>query len=192
MRDTLSQWPEVLEAARRMADRGDWQGATMDEIAREAGIARATLYRRGATRELIVAALREELAREERDALWPVVSAPGSGRERLEAALRVYCSLAERSLGLFEPGRDALVDDVYHAGGGEALTRPEFTDPLRLLLREGGADGSLRQVDDVDETATVVYNTVGWIYQHLRRGHRWPPGRAADAVVTLVLHGLVA
>jgi AcrR family transcriptional regulator len=192
MGDTLSQWPEVLEAARRMAARGDWRGATMSEIAREAGIARATLYRRGATRDLIVAALREELAREERDALWPVVAGTGSARERLEAALHVYCSLAERSLGLFEPGRDALAGDVYHEQGGEALTRREFTDPLRLLLREGAADGSLRQVADVDETATVVYNTVGWIYQHLRRGHRWPPDRAADAVVALVLHGLAA
>jgi hypothetical protein len=35
-----------------------------------------------------------------------------------------------------------------------------FTEPLEKLLREGIADGSLRDVDPV-ETATVLFNLVG-------------------------------
>ncbi len=42
----------------------------------------------------------------------------------------------------------------------EAMTRSVFTDPLEKLLREGIADGSLREVDPL-ESATVLFNLVG-------------------------------
>jgi AcrR family transcriptional regulator len=183
-------WPELIEGVRRLAGRGAWHGATMDDIAREAGVSRVTLYRRGATRDRIVAELREALAREEREALWPAVTAQGPARERLAAALRAYCDVSERNLDLVGALAEDLRDSVYHEAGEGALTRPEFTDPLRRLLLDGAADGSLRAVADPDETATVLYNQVGWTYVHLRRGHRWPPERAARALVELALDGL--
>ena len=71
---------EVLAAARRLAGRQALAGASMDDIAREAGITRVTLYRRGETRQAIVAALREELVREERDLLFPILTADGDGQ----------------------------------------------------------------------------------------------------------------
>jgi AcrR family transcriptional regulator len=155
-------------------------------------VSRVTLYRRGASKARVAAALREELAREERLALWPALTGDGTGRERLEATLRAYCGATERHLELFEIVSDSLGDTVYHEEGDDVLTRGEFTDPIRRLLLDGATDGTLREVADVDETATVVYNTVGWIYQHLRRGHGWTPDRASRAVVSLVVDGLAA
>jgi hypothetical protein len=55
-----------------------------------------------------------------------------------------------------------------------------FTEPLEKLLREGAADGRLRDVDPV-QTATVLFNLVGWTYIHLRTGHGWRPERALRA-----------
>jgi AcrR family transcriptional regulator len=186
----LASWPELLEAVRRLALRGEWGSATMDDIARESGVSRVTLYRRGATRTRIVEALREALAHEERDALWPAVASDGTARERLEAALHAYCAVSERNLELFEVLEDDLRDAVYHEDGLEALTRREFTDPLRRLLLDGAVDGSLRRIADPAETATVLYNMVGWTYQHLRRGHRWSAERASGAVIELAVSGL--
>jgi len=56
-------------------------------------------------------------------------------------------------------------------GTGELLADALFTDPLKRLLRDGTAEGSLRRVDPV-ETATVLFNMAGWTYVHLRTGHR--------------------
>ena len=86
----------------------------------------------------------------------------------------------------------AQSDGVFHRGGeDEALTRTVFAEPLERLLRDGIADGSLREVDPL-ETATVLFNLVGWTYVHMRTGHGWSPERARAAVLDPVLNGLVA
>ena len=67
-----------------------------------------------------------------------------------------------------------------------------MTEPVERLLRDGAADGSLQAVDDPAETATVLFNLVGWTYRHLRRGHGWEPERARRGVLTIALDGLAA
>lgn len=84
----------------------------------------------------------------------------------------------------------ARTDAIFHHEEDEAMTRSVFTDPLEKLLREGIADGSLRPVDRL-ETATVLFNLVGWTYIHLRTGHGWKPDRARRATLDPVLHGLL-
>jgi AcrR family transcriptional regulator len=186
----LNSWPEAVSGARRVIAAHGWQEATMARIAAELGCSRMTLHRRGVTRAALVESLRELLAREHRDAYWPALIGDGTGRERLERALRAYCDLTERTLDLFDAIAAEERDAIYHVEGENALTRSEFTDPIRRLLLDGAADGSLRTVADVDETATVLYNVVGWTYWHLRVGHRWSPGRATDAVVGIAIEGV--
>jgi hypothetical protein len=70
------------------------------------------------------------------------------------------------------------------------MTRTVFTEPLVRLLSDGIADGTLREVDP-EETATVLFNLVGWTYVHLRTGHGWKPDRARRAILDPVLHGLL-
>jgi hypothetical protein len=118
-----------------------------------------------------------------------VITGSGTARERLERALHVLCDQAEANLALFEALDSAASDSIYHDAGDDALTRSVFTDPIRRLLLDGIADGSLR-VEDVDETATVLFNAVGWTYHHLRAGHGWPAERASRSLVGLVVDGL--
>lgn len=184
--------PEIVEAARRLARSGRLRAASMQELADEAGVSRVTLYRRGATRENVIAALRDELAREERDAIWPAITADGSGRDRLELALRALCAVGEETLGLSSALSHEVTAAIYHEGGGRQLTREEFVAPFRRLLLDGAADGSLRQLGDPDETATVLYNQVTWTYWHLRTGHGWEPDRAVAGVVAMALDGVAA
>ncbi len=164
----------------------------MEQVAVELGVSRMTLHRRGVTRASIVEALREVLALEEREALWPALVADGDGRARLELAMRAECAVAERNLDLVEALASDTRDAVYHDEGDGALTRAEFTGPLRRILLDGAADGSLARQDDPAEVATVLYNLIGWTYHHLRVGHRWPARRAEDAVVRIAIDGVAA
>ncbi|WP_216094037.1 TetR/AcrR family transcriptional regulator [Jiangella alba] len=186
---TVSQ--DVLAAAKRLAERQQLGGASMADIAKEAGITRVTLYRRGETRAAILVALRDELAREERERLLPVLAGPGDARTRLTAAFEVFCAITDERADLMAGLDDPTLNAIYHDPGDDSLTRTEFTAPIVRLLRDGALDGSLRPFTDPDETATVLYVQVCETYRHLRREHRWPAKRATDAVLGLALHGLL-
>ena len=80
--------PQVLRGARRAVERYGWQDVTLDRIAAEAGLSRMTLHRRGVSRAAVLDALAAQLEREYRDAMWPALAAPGSGRERRSSTSR--------------------------------------------------------------------------------------------------------
>jgi AcrR family transcriptional regulator len=179
----------VLDAGRRALRRFGFQALTTERIAGEAGLSRVTLHRRGVSKDVILGALTARAIETYREALWPALTGPGTGAERLEAALVALCEVAEDNLELLM-ALGSQTDAVFHEEGQEdVLTRGVFTEPLERLLRDGAADGTLRRVDPI-EAATLVFNLVGWTYIHLRRGHRWDPDRARSNVIELAVKGL--
>ncbi len=178
-----------LEAAARTFSEHGYTGATLERIAVEAGVSRVTLHRNGVTKDGLLAELVTRATDDYRRALWPALTGEGTGAERLALALEALCDSAEENLALLVALR-AQSDGIFHRSEPEALTRTVFTEPLEKLLRDGAADGSLRE-GDMLETATVLFNMVGWTYIHLRTGHGWPPERARACTVQPVLHGLV-
>jgi AcrR family transcriptional regulator len=179
---------DLLSAGQRVFARFGYHGATAERLAEEAGLSRVTLHRRGITKDSILAELSARAVESYRAALWPALTAPGSGAERLEAALHALCAQAEANLELLVALR-SQTDAIFHEADEEPLTRSVFTEPLERLLRDGAQDGSLREVD-FPEIATVLFNVVGWTYVHLRTGHRWPPERAARHLLSIALEGL--
>jgi AcrR family transcriptional regulator len=181
----------LLTGAHRAIERWGYGQATLERIAAEAGVSRMTLHRRGVTREGVLAALAERLEESYRAAMWPALTARGSGRDRLEQALAGYCEAAEANLEVLAALAEADHDAIFHEGGPRGLTRPAFTEPIRRLLEDGAADGSL-VAGDPDETATLVINLVSWTYRHLRRAHGWSAERARKGVLRIALEGVAA
>jgi AcrR family transcriptional regulator len=181
----------LLTGAHRAIERWGWKQATLERIAAEAGVSRMTLHRRGVTREGLVAALAERLETAYRSAMWPALTARGSGRDRLERALAAYCGAVEANLEVLSALAEADHDAIFHEDGPRGLSRPGFTEPIRRLLEDGAADGSL-VARDAEETATLIINLVGWTYRHLRRGHNWSAERARDGVLRIALDGVAA
>jgi AcrR family transcriptional regulator len=181
---------EVLAAVKRLAARGELSGASMADIAEEAGITRVTLYRRGETRPAIIAALRDELLREERELLLPLLAADGDAGSRLTRILEGVCETTEARADLLAGLDDAALNAIWHDEGPDALTRSEFIAPIVRLLRDGALDGSLRALPDPERTATVLYVQISYTYLHLRREHGWKPEDATAAVVDLAIAAL--
>ena len=181
----------VLEAARRVISEVGWHAATLERIAAAAGISRVTLHRRGITKATILAELTREGTERYRAAMWPALTAEGSGAERLALALDALCAAAETEMPVVQALDQAATEEVFHEVDG-SLTRDAFSLPLERLLRDGAADGSLAPSPDPAETATVLFNLVGWTYLHLRSGHGWPAERATRALVDVALDGVAA
>lgn len=182
---------KLVEAARQAFEEHGYAGTTLERIASAAGLSRVTLHRHGVTKDGLLAGLVARATEAYREAMWPVLTGGGSGAERLEAALRTLCEVAEREMPMLLALRSQN-DRVFHREDeAETLTRGVFTDPLERAIRDGVADGSLRPLDPL-ETATLLFNLVGWTYLHMRTGHGWPPERATAAVLDPILHGLLA
>jgi AcrR family transcriptional regulator len=179
---------DLLAAGQRVIARFGYNGATAERIAAEAGVSRVTLHRRGVTKDTILAELSARAIETYREAMWPALTAPGSGADRLRMALEALCHEAEANLELLVALR-SQTDAIFHEAGEEAMTRSVFTEPLERLLRDGAQDGSLREVDFA-EVATVLFNMVGWTYVHLRTGHGWKPDRACGDLLSVTLEGL--
>jgi AcrR family transcriptional regulator len=181
----------LLAGAHRAIERWGWQQATLERIASEAGVSRMTLHRRGVTRDGLLGALAERLVASYRAEMWPALTASGSGRERLEQALAGYCDAVEANLEVLAALAEADHNAIFHEDGPRGLSRPAFTEPIRRLLQDGAADGSL-VAEDPEEAATLLLNLVSWTYRHLRRGHGWSAERARDGVLRIALDGVAA
>jgi len=181
--------PVLLDATAAAITRWGLSETTLDRVAEEAGMSRATIYRRGVTREQLIAALTGRAGQTFRDALWPALTGAGTAAERLTMALQALCAAADEHLDLLA-GMFLADGEAFHRPGPDALTVDVFAEPFERLLRDGAADGTLRAVPPT-LTATVLFNTVGWGYIHLRVGHQWKPEQARSAVLDLVLRGLL-
>jgi AcrR family transcriptional regulator len=180
----------LLSAAQRAFARYGYDAATLQRIAEEAGVSRVTLHRRGITREGLLEALARRAVEDYRQRMWPVLTADGPAIDRLADALLVLCQSAEAHLAtLTALGNQG--DRVFHQDAADQprMTRDAFTEPLEHLLREGIRDHSIRDLD-VTQTATLIFNQVGWTYLHLRTGHGWPSELAQVSVVDMALNGL--
>jgi AcrR family transcriptional regulator len=163
-----------------------WDGLTLERVAEVAGCARSTLWRQGLTRDALIVALVGELAEDFRNALYPVLTAEGSGRDRLRQGLEALCEVIDRHLPLM-----LATDEAFHQEPAPGQP-PDYLRPFIAFLRDGAADGSLAPAEDVVETADVVFNTVAWPYVHLRGRHGWPADRTRDRVVGVVLDGVAS
>ena len=166
-----------------LGERG-WKGLTLERVAEMAGRARSTLWRQGLTRDALIGALVGELAEDFRSTMYPVLTAGGTGRERLVQGLEALCDLLDRHLPLM-----LATDEAFHqdTAPGEP---PDYLHPFIRFLREGAQDGSLEPSGDEVVTADLAFNAVAWTFVHLRGRHGWPAETARVRVVGLVLDGI--
>lgn len=174
----------LRQAAVAVLARVGWAGLTMEAVAEEAGLSRVTVWRLGATKESLVAALLAELEDDYRRALWPALTAPGVARERLVLAMRGLFDVAESHLPLL-----LASDQVFHQPSTSGLN---FNEPFARIFRDGLEDGSLLPPGgDPDQAADLLFNTVCWAYVHLRGRHRWDRDELCSRLTDLVLPSIL-
>lgn len=172
----------VVAGATRAVERFGWQHATLERIAREAGLSRMTLHRHGLGREEIFGLLGEAYEADVRASVARACAAERPAPERLRRGLAAVCAATERHLG-FLHGLDEEADTrLFHVGG---RSRAGYVSPIEDVLRQGVGDGSFRALP-VPETATLLVNAADRTYRHLRGAHGWTPRRARGSIDLLV------
>lgn len=183
---------ERLERIRDELGDRPWHELGIEDLAGAAGLSRMTLHRRGIGKEEMREGLGNLLAEEFQAASLDALSSPAAAPERLRLGLEGVCRVNERYLGLIEGLGDDLQPIFHESGDGEVLTKEPFTDALRRILEDGEREGALDGGEDVEATATLLFNAAGWTYRHMRVGHRWEPERARSEVVGLLVSGVLS
>jgi AcrR family transcriptional regulator len=100
-------------ASRTVLRREGLPETTLERIADAAGVSRATIYRRGVSRDQLIDALTARAADEFRRALWPALSGADTAGQRLRLALEAICAVADEHLDLLA-GMFPAHGEVFH------------------------------------------------------------------------------
>ena len=171
----------ILDTAAALVAQDGLLSMTMSQIAEEAGIGRATLYKYFPDVEAILLAWHERQITAHLEYLAGVRDQPGDAVERLEAVLEAYALISHESHG----HHDAELTAFLHRDEHLTQAQQQLRKMIRDLLAEGAETGDLR--DDVapDELASYCLHA-------LTAAARLPSKAAVRRLVTVTLSGLRA
>jgi len=153
-------WSETIEGHRRevrdaildttaaLAHQRGVLSVTMSQIAEDAGVGRATLYKYFSDVETILLAWHERQVAGHLEKLALLRSRPGDARGRLEAVLEAYALIRHENHG----GELAA---LLHGGEHMSHAHHQLTALVRGLLIEASAAGDVR--DDISADELVIY-----------------------------------
>ncbi|MDX3308178.1 TetR/AcrR family transcriptional regulator [Streptomyces sp. ME08-AFT2] len=184
-------WNETIDAHRRavrdailnstaeLAAEHGLRSVTMSQIAENAGIGRATLYKYFPDVEAILLAWHDRQITEHLGQLAEVRDQTDGAGEQLEAVLRAFAHISRQSRGHHGTELSALL----HRDERVVRAQQQLHGMIRDLLAEGAQTGAFR--DDVapDELATYCLHA-------LTAAAALPSEAAADRLVTVTLSGL--
>jgi AcrR family transcriptional regulator len=186
-----SRWTQILAGAAAVFHRLGYGNSTLEDVAAEVGVRRATLYYYVATKEELLVSLLAGPIRDLRVNLEAMAEEPRPARDKLTTALLEYTRVMQThpELTIFNqenvhkvmsgPAADELIENADRYG-----------NVLTDVVRQGVAAGELR--DDVDPRVAVMglLGMFNWV-------HRWfdPNGRltleeVARGFITMALDGL--
>jgi AcrR family transcriptional regulator len=180
---------KVLAAAELFADAG-LDATKMEDVAAATGVPKATLYYYFEGKEDILAFLFAEVLDEIGRAVALAMEGEGTAADRLRATIVAHLRVVEafpaatRALQ-FDLGRAARIPHI------DERVEAAFRRPVRRLLAEGAADGSLRAVAHPKVAAVAVLGAVATVgINAISFGTTRPVEDIADDVIAVVITGL--
>jgi AcrR family transcriptional regulator len=181
----------LLMAARRVFARKGFAATKIDDVAREAGIGKGTVYEYFRSKDDIFFALYEEMKIELHRRIFELDHALPP-REKLHR-------LVVSALQAFEHWRDfgyILLDFwAMHKNGASANIRfdeiyDEARSNLSLLIREGIRTGDFKKVNPTDTASALIAIFDGLLLQWIFNPRSFSPRTVADTVFDLICKGI--
>lgn len=177
----------LIEAARLIRKSG-FNNVSLSEVADQLGIAKPAIYYYFKNKEEILFECISHSFEIAENALSSARETRGSGRDKLEAYMRLYLlgHMTESGIGIPFQDSKSLGPEMRSIIDKRRRNR---RDQLRALLRAGIADGSIRQCDP-----TVVIGSwagaVGWVTESFDPKGKLKAEDISNEVTALFINGL--
>ncbi len=178
--DAARNVQRIIEVAARLLSENPSAG--MGDLASEAGISRATVYRHFATREALIDAIAREASAQAERSVAETRLGEGSATEALERLVGAWLDLADRFAFLQLAPPSLSDEDREHR-------RRVLREPLLELIRRGQAAGEFSAAVSPEWAARVVGALVQAGARAVGDG-TLSRAAAGDAVVDTLLGGL--
>jgi len=186
--DAATRRAQIVEVAARLFQQHGYHETSLEMLAVEVGIRKASLYYHFRSKDAILVEIHEQMIDH---LLQRQAARGGTPTERLRGVMRDLVELME----LF-PGRLRIFFEHYRelpaARQAEAKgKRDAYHAALVAILREGNASGEFA-VADVQLAALSVLGMCNWTYQWFRPGGPATAEQVADGFLDLLLRGIAA
>jgi AcrR family transcriptional regulator len=190
-RKSDARWREVLEGAARVFQRLGYPQTTLEDVANEVGINRATLYYYVGTKEELLVSLLHQPIEALRAGLEEIVTRQLSATEKLTEALRAYVTAMQQRPELF-----IFVGENIHKvmSGDEANDIQDNADRWGRLMAgviaEGQQQGEFRSDIDPRLATLAISGMFNWTYRWYDPGGRMPLSQIGEVFIELALSSL--
>lgn len=120
----------IIEVAMSLFKQQGFHETSMEQIAEQSDISKATLYKYFEVKEAIIAAYWQEEIKKSKDELQQIITANPDTRSRLGAAFRIYMQHIMQSRELYE---------IYIGYRMAHITKPHINEKLRSGVAENAA-----------------------------------------------------
>jgi AcrR family transcriptional regulator len=186
-----ARWAEIVRGAGTVFRRSGYSQATLEDVAAEVGINRATLYYYVGTKEELLVALLHDPMEALRTRMEEAAARDLPAAERLAGALREYARTMEELPELFV----FLGENVHKImSGPEADHLRENADrygrALTSVIASGMAGGEFRSDLEPQVAMLGIIGMFNWIHRWYRPGGPRPLSYFGDVFVEMALSSL--
>ena len=156
----------VLSAARDLFDRHGYQGTTIREIARHAGVAVGSVFTTFASKGEILSEVmqaRLDPLYAEIDRVMPHLR--GSTADRLRTMFAVHFEFEAQHVRLFMSHIAAAYDWTLTEGARPYGRNARLQQAIRVTLLKGQAEGDVRLDVDLQEVVDLLMSAYAWTYR---------------------------
>jgi TetR/AcrR family fatty acid metabolism transcriptional regulator len=181
----------ILEAALRVVARKGMEGATMAEIAHEAGIAKGTIYLYYRNREDLLDQASEFALAKLLEELEAVLAEKRPFAEQMRILVRKKFDFFQRHLEFFRVHlaiRQA--EGALPCAAEERKPREVYLGRLAAFFADAIARGEIRPADPKRLALFFLEGTAGLMFRRLVEESGSAPDEDADLIVNLMLNGL--
>lgn len=183
---------KILRAAERMFARNGFRGASVHDIAREAGVNSSLIFYYFSSKEKLYVSVVERFLDAHLAKLRRIAAAQESARRRLERLVDYLVGFVSRH----ESINRILMRELLGLGEKCALPiRPYFEAlhaPLLDIIRDGVAGGEFRAVDPAVVSAAVGGTVRAFFARKLITGKTLDRKAIVQGIMDLILNGILA
>ena len=176
---------QLLDTALRLFSEHGYIGVRVEDIAKEAGVSRATFYKHFAEREEILAELFGRLVQD-----VPLPTPPGPDAQALPRVRELLTAAATRMVSDEQLARFVYTLPIRHAALLGEGARPPVMEQVERLIERGGAAGAVR----ADVPPALITAQIARTFEAAMRD--WAEHRAESVtdhlslLLDLTFHGL--